>query len=265
MNIETFFKFVSMSIQKQLTYRFDYFVGILNAFLYVFIFTSVWSSLYANAGGAVYQGFSITGIITYAVFAMVIRVSFSMDDTAVPSKVRDGSVAIDLIRPISFFYMQLAQSLGHSIFHIFARSLPVLFVSMLFFDVTIPLTANLFLFPLMAILGYLILFMVNYVIGLLAFWFIEIFPFLLFKYGLITLFSGGIVPVDFFPDFVKPALSLLPFQYILYTPTVALTGHVTGTPLYNLLMGQIIWVFLLALLSKVMWNLGRGKLMIQGG
>ena len=46
--------------------------------------------------------------------------------------------------------------------------------------------------------------MLNFIAGLLAFWFIEIFPFMLFKYALFTFFAGGIVPIDFFPEFLKP-------------------------------------------------------------
>jgi ABC-2 type transport system permease protein len=261
-----FLKFVSVTFQKQITYRFDYFIGILNGFLYVFIFTSVWRALFSQSDNAMQAGFTMNGMITYAVIAMVVRISFTQDDTVIYKKVQDGSVSIDLIRPVSFFFMNLAESTGYSLFHFFARSVPILIISLFLFEIEIPFEpARLFAFALSALFGYLILFLVNFSVGLLAFWFIEIFPFMLFKYGLLTLFGGGIVPVDFFPDALKVVINLLPFQQILYVPTVILTGHAPLDSLPALLSTQFAWVVLMTMVSKTMWSAGRNKLVVQGG
>lgn len=266
MNLSLFGKFASVSFQKQITYRFDYFMGILNGFLYVFIFTSLWTALFSQFPEGEHSGFSLSGIITYAVLAMVVRISFSMDDTVIYKKVQDGSVAIDMIRPVSIFYMYLAECAGYSLFHMFARAMPILVVSTLIFDVSIPFhPLQLVLFGVSAILGYLILFMINYLVGLLAFWFIEVFPFQLFKYGLITLLSGGVIPIDFFPEAVKPLIMLLPFQYILYIPTVILMGHLSGGPVLMMIAAQFAWVLILSAICKAAWGAGRNKLLIQGG
>ncbi|MFQ5431309.1 MAG: ABC transporter permease [Nitrospinota bacterium] len=266
MNPALFAKFASVTFQKQITYRFDYFMGILNGFLYVFIFTSLWRALYAHMPQEPHSGFTLTGIITYAVFAMALKISFSMDDTVVYKKVQDGGVAIDLMRPVSFYFMNLAESVGYSIFHIFARALPILVISVLIFNVHFDMGLDrVGIFAVSALFGYLILFMINYLIGLLAFWFLEVFPFQLFKYGLITFLSGGIVPVDFFPDAMRPFIMMLPFQYIHYTPTVIILGHVDAGRAAELVLYQAVWVVLLALLSKSAWSAGKNKLVIQGG
>ncbi len=266
MNPALFAKFASVTFQKQITYRFDYFMGILNGFLYVFIFTSLWRALYSQMPQETHGGFTLTGIITYAVFAMALKISFSMDDTVIYKKVQDGSVAIDLIRPVSFYFMNLAESVGYSIFHIFARALPILLISTLIFDVYFEIGwSRVGFFAVSALMGYLIMFMINYLVGLLAFWFLEVFPFQLFKYGLITFLSGGIVPIDFFPDAMRPFIMILPFQYIHYTPTVIIMGHVDAGRGAELVLYQAVWVILLALLSKGAWRAGRNKLVIQGG
>lgn len=266
MNLALFTKFASVSFQKQITYRFDYFMGILNGFLYVFIFTSLWKALYAQSTQMSHSGFTLTGIITYAVLAMALRIAFSMDDTVIYKKVQDGSVAIDLIRPVSFYFMYLAECVGYSMFHIFARTIPILVISIMMFDVQFEIGVNrLALFAVSALFGYLILFMINYIIGLMAFWFIEIFPFQLVKYGLITFFGGGIVPIDFFPDALRAFVPLLPFQYILYTPTVILMGHVDAGQAATLVSHQAVWFAALALISMQTWQAGKKKLVIQGG
>ena len=266
MKLEQFARFVSISFQKQITYRFDYFMGILNGFLYVFIFTSLWRALYSQFPQQSHSGFTLSGIITYAVLAMAIRISFTMDDTVIYKKVQDGSVAMDLLRPVSFFYMNLAECVGHSLFHLFARAVPILLISALFFDLSFDVSAvGVLAFAVSALMGYMIIFMLNYLIGLLAFWFLEVFPFMLFKYALITLFSGGIVPIDFFPEFMKPMVAMLPFQYILYAPTVILMGHSGASEAVSLMSGQFAWIMALSLACRLAWRTGRNKLVIQGG
>lgn len=197
---------------------------------------------------------------------MAIRISFTMDDSVIHKKVYDGSIAMELIRPTPFFFMHLAENVGHSLFHIMARTLPIIVISMFLFDVTIPLEPLRFVvFFCSAFAGYVLLFMLNFAMGLLAFWFVEIFPFMLFKYALFTFFSGGIVPPDFFPEFLKQAVRFLPFQYMLYVPTTILIGKVSLADVPAILAAQLIWIFVMSIICIVAWNYGKKKLIIQGG
>jgi ABC-2 type transport system permease protein len=236
---------------------------IINGFLYVFIFTSLWRSVFSSAGGS-FGGFTKEGIVSYTVVAMVIRISFSMDDSVIPTKVRDGSVAVDLIRPVSFQMMNLAQSIGYSAFHITARGFPILLVSALMFGLQIPAKGV----PLALVslaLSYVILFMINFTTSLLAFWFIDIFPFILLKYGLINLLSGGLLPMDFFPNSVRAVMDYLPFQHIFYSPAVIITGRVLPEHAWGILAAQAGWVFALSIFSVLMWRASSNRLVIQGG
>jgi len=261
-----FFKYVSISFQRQVTYRFDCFVGILNGFLYVFIFTSLWKALYSQFDTREHNGFSLQAIIAYAVMAMAIRISFSMDDSIVYKKVQDGSIATDIIKPVSFFFMNLAENIGHSLFHILARTFPIVVISIFMYNISISVKpSRLLLFFFSALFGYLLLSMLNFIVGLFAFWFIEIFPFMLFKYALFTFFSGGIVPIDFFPESLKPLLNFLPFQHILYSPTIILIGKVYMTEVPRILITQLVWVVVMGIICHFMWYTGKKKLVIQGG
>src|SRR3972149_5834628 len=183
-------------------------------------------ALYSQFDATVHNGFTLTAIITYAVLVMAVRISFTMDDSIIYRKVMDGSIAMELIRPTSFFFMNLAENVGHSLFHIMARTVPIVIISIFLFDISIPFEPVRFLAFLFSFLaGYVLISIVNFAAGLLAFWFVEIFPFMLFKYALFTFFAGGIVPIDFFPEFLKPLINILPFQYMLYFPTGGVPGR----------------------------------------
>ncbi|MCP5004915.1 MAG: hypothetical protein GY941_13400 [Planctomycetes bacterium] len=266
MSLKVFFKFVSISFQKQITYRFDYFVGIVNGFLYVFIFTSLWKALYAQSEVKEHSGFTVTSIVTYAVVAMAVKIAFTMDDSIIHKKVEDGSIATELIRPTSFMFMNLAENIGHSFFHFLARTVPIIIISIFIYDLSIPFEPlRLIAFLFSALLGYLLLSMLHFTVGLLAFWFVEIFPFMLFKYSLFTFFAGGIVPIDFFPERLKPLIHLLPFKHILYSPTIILIGRVSHTEIHTILIAQGLWLIVMVGVGKLMWNAGKNKLIIQGG
>ena len=265
MKLNIFMKMASVSFQKSATYRFDYFMGIMNGFLYVFIFTSIWRALYTEPGMTM-GGFDRAQMIAYAVMAMCTRIAFTMDDTIVYKKVQDGSISIDLLRPVPFFLMVAAENVGHSLFHALARGVPTMLISLLMFGITLPMEPKrLLAYALSCALGYLVLVLINFVIGLLAFWFVEIFPFMLFKYSLITLFSGGIIPIDFFPDWSRPFIDLLPFQQILYIPTIIITGRAAPADFMPLIATQAVWVMLLGMTAVAVWKSARGKLVIQGG
>ena len=266
MNPKLFIKFVSVSFQKQVTYRFDCFVGIVNGFLYVFIFTSLWKALYSQFDTTMHNGYTLTAIVTYAVLVMAVRISFTMDDSIIYRKVMDGSIAMELVRPTSFFFMNLAENVGHSLFHMMARTVPIVIISIFLFDIYIPFEVQRFLiFMVSCIAGYILVSMMNFIAGLLAFWFIEIFPFLLFKYAFYTFFSGGIVPIDFFPEFLKPLVNLLPFQYMLYYPTTILIGRASLAEAQSIIAAQLIWIVIMGVICSLMWGAGKKKLIIQGG
>lgn len=261
-----YLNFAIKSFQRQLAYKFEYFVAVLNGLLFIFIFTSLWRAIYRNSEAAASTPFDEAGIITYAVFAMLFRISMTMEDMGVAQKVRTGGISMDLIKPVNYSLMLLSEAVGHTMFHWFSRVLPILLVCLLMFDVAMPReAANYGLAAVAWILGYAILFLINFAFALLAFWFLETFSFQLMKFGLFTLFSGGIVPIDFFPDWARPIIDLIPFQYILYVPTSFFIGHIKGEEALRLLLAQGAWVAILLASCHMMWRSASRKLIVQGG
>lgn len=261
-----YLNFILKSFQKQLAYKFEYFVGVFNGLLFIFVFTSLWSSIYANPQAAASTNFDRSSIISYAVFAMLFRISMTMEDSHTANRVRTGAITMDFIKPVNYFLMLFSEALGQSLFHWFTRVLPILFFSLLVFDVSLPKDAGAYLITLVAwTLGYTIMFMINFLFSLLAFWFIETFSFQLMKFGLFTLFSGGIAPIDFFPHQMRPFMDIMPFQYILYVPTSLFIGHIKGFDALWLVALQVLWVVILGLASFKMWSAAQRKLVTQGG
>jgi ABC-2 type transport system permease protein len=264
--VSVYVNFALKSFQKQMAYRFEYFVGVFNGFLFIFIFTSLWKAVFRQAEEESRAGFTPETIVAYAVIAMILKISFTQDDMMTAQKIRTGAMAMDLIKPIRYLYMSFSECVGQSVFHWFSRSLPLLVFSVFLFDVALPADPARYSYLLVSgAFGYLILFEINFLIGLLAFWFIENFAFQLMKFSLITLFSGAILPVDFFPLSLQGFISWIPFKYIYYVPTAIFTGHMTGPEAIDSIFRQFVWIVVLYLFAEWTWKRATAKLVIQGG
>ncbi len=189
-----------------------------------------------------------------------------MDDELTIQRVRTGDIAMFLIKPFNYFLMNLSECFGQSLFHFFARGIPLIILSIVIFNINLPYGPETYLLFLpSAFLGYSIYFIINFITGLLSFWFIEVFSFQLMKYGMVMLFSGGMLPIDFFPDVMQPLINFLPFKYTLYVPTSILINHFPEDMIFSQILIQLVWVIALYITSMIMWKAAEKKLVIQGG
>jgi ABC-2 type transport system permease protein len=107
-------------------------------------------------------------------------------------------------------------------------------------------------------LSFIMVFFVNYCIGLSAFWFMRAEGvrrmFLLLK----DVSAGVFIPLSFFPDILQKVLFFLPFQFITYVPTQVylgsyqLAGYKLSIP--GILSIQAIAVLLMWGLSEIIWR-----------
>ena len=81
----------------------------------------------------------------------------------------------------------------------------------------------------------------------------------------VTIFTGMIVPVPFFPDWAQTFINVLPFRGIVDTPYRIYLGHIPTSDIFPNLAHQLAWAIGLVLIGR--WVLSRGlrRLVMQGG
>lgn len=78
---------------------------------------------------------------------------------------------------------------------------------------------------LSVLLAFLMNFYVNYTIGLTSFWLVQSGG-IRNAFMLVSgIFSGALIPLDFFPHWLQMIQFFLPFQYLAYLPAMVFTGH----------------------------------------
>ncbi|MFE3383390.1 ABC transporter permease, partial [Streptomyces anulatus] len=183
----------------------------------------------------------------------------------IDQRVREGKVAVDLLRPVGFSGQMLAGQLGWA-----SAAVPVLLVALPFALLigagrAPASTAAGFAYPV-ALLGALL---VNQLLGLLlgmvSFWTLEVSGALMAYRFVAQFFSGALVPLWFMPGPVRAAAEWLPFQATAYTPAAVYLGRIEGLGIVAALGVQLAWIGALGALAAFVWRRARRRVMSQGG
>ncbi|AOP34609.1 hypothetical protein A0128_12580 [Leptospira tipperaryensis] len=258
-----YLKVISKAFQRSSTYRLEYFTGVLNAVLYLAILTSVWQSV---SGNDLEGGRTRESLILYAVISTLIKVSFGRQDGLVSSKIKNGTIVFDLLKPIRFPLIVFADTIGVSIYHLLSRSLPLLILAYTVLDLRFfPQITSLLSFVCVYTLAFFIFFLIGFMISSLSFYFTEVFSFFLLYFALITLFSGAVIPLDLFPEFLRNISSWLPFAYLYYYPTQVLTSQPIGMEFGELIARYFLMIGILTISASAIYLSGLKRLELAGG
>ncbi len=248
-----------------LAYRVNYYSGIAVYAINIGAYFFVWNAIYA--GQSSIAGFTAAQMSTYIAVSWMARAFyFNNLDREIANEIRDGSVAIQFIRPYQYIVVKMMQGLGEGLFRFLMFSVPGMVVVSFLFPVTLPTDAAVWgLFLVMLVFSFLINSQINILVGMVAFFIENSEGMMRMKRVAVDLFSGLIVPLAFFPGWAESILKLLPFQAITYIPASVFTGRIAGGEALVSLGIQALWFVLLIGPTIVVWRAARQRMFVQGG
>lgn len=263
--ISAYVDFIRIRFLSMLAYRMNYYSGIVIYLVNIGAQYFLWNAIYSGEAGL--GGMNMTQMTTYVAVAWMARAFyFNNLDREIANEIRDGSVAIQFIRPYPYLVVKMMQGLGEGLFRLLMFSTPGMLLVWLLFPVQFPTDPGLWAaFMLMLLFSFLINSQINILTGLFAFFVENNEGMMRFKRVLVDLFSGLIIPVSFFPGWAETVLRLLPFQAITYLPAAIFSGKSGGIAIGNVLGVQVLWFVLLILPIYGMWRKARRRLFVQGG
>ncbi len=107
--------------------------------------------------------------------------------------------------------------------------------------------------------------MLSAIVGLIAFWAMELGNFGMVKDSIVRILSGSVVPLWFFPDSVQTISKFLPFQYTYQTPLAIYIGAIDPLDAAGVMGIQLVWIAVLYAVLYVVWSKAKKKTLIQGG
>ncbi len=263
-NIPAWRELIRASIRFQFMYRFSVIMGILLAGVTIYLLTVVWTSAYAGQDEV--GGIPLKLMLVYLTISNLqswyLKPGIGFD---IVDRVREGQIGFDLTRPVSYPSQLIATAAGDQL-----GMLPMVVVALPVAAVLGELAAP----PSwQAGVGYLASFIIAWfiavelamIIGLVAFWTLEMTGFMM-VYNLVGGFAtGALVPLWFMPDLLRQAVQLLPFQSIVYVPVSIYIGIPATGSMYTAMALQVFWAVVLAGVIAIVWKRALYRTVIQGG
>lgn len=191
---------------------------------------------------------------------------FFVNDYYLPDRIQNGSIATELLLPVSFHGRMLADNFGHALFQLLFHFVPAVAVSVLFIGIAAPASLPMpLLFLLSAFFGYGVLWTISFAAQMLSFWLINVWSIMTIKNVFINVLSGSMIPLWFMPDWMRGVIRFTPFSSIYFTPVQIYLGELSLPESLRRFLIQLFWIVLLFFVGMLLWKKGQKKLIVQGG
>lgn len=268
--LKIYIPFINAGMQETTTYRANWFFFILGDVLACFISYFIWKAVFLSSGDSSLNGFTMPQMVVY-IFLMFLtgKLVHSGGTYDVGEEIRDGSIAMRIIKPVSYNATFLFQELGSKIMTTCVLIIPMIvgveivrtvFTGSVEFDII-----KFLLYILSCVFAYLVNFFFNICFGFIAFIIKYLWGANMMKNCIVGFLSGSIIPLSFLPKPLETVFLFLPFASLNYTPVMIYMGMYSGAEMLYYLGLQLFWAAFFWGLSKLLWNVSIKHLSIQGG
>lgn len=259
-------------LAERLVYRADFAFSTLFRFLPIVTSIFLWGAIYgvgtSHAHGEL-NGYSYRNMVAYYLLAMVGRAFSSMPGLAsgIAQDVRDGTVKKYLTQPVDMLGYLFWHRVAHKLVYYGVAIGPFVLLFYLcrgYFDGPRS-AATVLAWSLSLFMAFLIGFLLESLIGLIAFWFLEVSS-LMFIYMMLNYFlSGHMLPLDWLPAPISQWVRFLPFQYLAYVPAAVMLDRYTPAELVTELCIAACWIVALLAANRVAFARGVRRYGAFGG
>jgi ABC-2 type transport system permease protein len=258
-----YFSILKTNILNSLTYPVELVTRSMMILLFIWVFYQLWQVTFTSNGSTIINGLTLHDTIWYLLLAETLELGRPRLSRLISTQVKDGSIAYLLNKPYNFLIYQLFIGLGDSL-----PRMVLIFViggGMAWSMVGSPPAPSNWFPALLALAGaWLMHFCVNVLIGLASFIAEEVAPFEWIYQKLVFILGGMLIPIDFYPAWLQSITKYTPFAYMMYGPA-RLFVHFDQQLFTSILVGQIIWLSILAGLLFFSFSRGVRRLAINGG
>jgi ABC-2 type transport system permease protein len=244
-------------------YRAEFLVWVLTT-TQPLIMLGLWTSV-AREGP--FRDYSSDRFVAYFLATLIARqLTGNWVAWQISEEVRSGAMAMRLLRPVHPFLTYAATHAAGIPFRTFV-ALPVALVLLAGTGASSLSTdpAQLALLVPSIALAWLATFAMLFAIGALAFFLTQTMAIANLYFGLFSLFSGYLMPLELLPRPIAAVAAWLPFRFMLSAPVELMTRSLDGAALADLLGGQLAWTAILLAGALGLWRAGVKHFEAVGG
>lgn len=270
MNVNPYRHVISIGIQNNLTYRFNFLARALFGLIPLMAVIYVWRAIFESKGvGAEVGTYTYAQMVSYYLLTTIVDAltAVNEDDWQIAADIKDGNISQFLLKPIDYLWFRFCLFLSGRLTYLSVAAIPVtIFILCMHRYFVLPPDVKTFLcFLLSVVLTAMLQFFMSYTMAMLAFWVLEVSTFIFILFAFEYIASGHLFPLDILPPWIERLLYLTPFPYQLYFPISVYMGKTTGAELTRGLLIQAGWVVAMYLLARLAWSRGTKKYSAVGG
>src|SRR5512142_3022177 len=116
MTLRPYIEFAKKAFAREATYRMEVFTEVGSLLVRVYLLRSLWTALYAQ--NVAPMNLPLHSMITYATVALLMSLILEVDGTRlIREKLREGTIATDLMKPISVPLYFFSDGVGQTLLH----------------------------------------------------------------------------------------------------------------------------------------------------
>lgn len=256
--MKKFWAFFKIAQQELMEYRGDAIIWALSGVVSPVISLAIWLSISASNQNLI---FSKQELIVYFLLVYLVQVLTSAWGAHfVIQDIRSGKFSKYLLKPFSILHDYGSNNISEKTFKLVITLISIIILwYLLLFNQPLNIEINflkVILFIVSIIFAGTIAFITDIIIGLLAFWVYNAYFIRDFYFIFRMFLTGSIIPIYFLPFWLFNLSIFLPFRYMVSFPVEVLMSKVTG---FELLIGfviQIVWLLVIYLLYRFVYEYG---------
>lgn len=258
--------YATMRWRTVVAYKSDAIFRIIRGIVEFITLVYVWKALY-NGADAV-AGTTILQMVTYVVISrLVSNVTYTNISYELDQRLKSGEIATDLIRPMNIRMLFAARSMGDALAAFLLEGLPVTIFSIVYLRGILPPSSivHFLLFIISVALAVIVNIMIQLLMGVLAFWYMNSGKINMLMGALNALLSGSVVPLWFMPKWMSYLAYALPLQAVSFTPVQIYLGKLQIADCLQAVLLQIAWIFILLGIQSLLWKKALKRIVVFGG
>ena len=134
--MNTYMQIATIKFRNNMAYRFEYIMGILNTVLNFLVYWCIYKALYGGASEI--DGITFSMVTTNFIISLGLTSAFSKNEMFLQDKIKQGTIANELLKPVNFKFRMMFEDLGDGFFKVVFNFLPAVIVAMIFTPIEAP-------------------------------------------------------------------------------------------------------------------------------
>ena len=256
---------ISARFRALLQYRSAALAGLVTQIFWGIIRVMIFQAFYRSSDAA--QPISGSDVETYIWLGQAFLAALPWNiDTELRALIRSGGIGYELVRPVDLYTYWLSRALAWRTAPMLMRAVPLLAFAFIVMGLSPPVSIGAAAaFVVSMIAAILLSSAITTFLNITMLWTITGDGVMQLTFGLVLIFSGMLVPLPLFPDWMQPLINALPFRGLVDTPYRLYLGHIPTSEFLPSLLHQLLWFAAFVIAGRIAMIFALRRVVVQGG